>query len=297
MRRAIYCLEAAWENICSQKVMTLISALTVSISLSLPGFFLLLYENLDDFFVHLRGNIQLMVYLDDRATGAETAAIKEKLLLERGVTGVGFTSKEKAREEFRKMGFDSQLFDRLEENPLPASFAVELRSDVQEDERYLSGLADKWRKIKGVEEVRYGSEWLSFLNRFLAKFRAAGALIGMVLAGTVVVIIAATIRLNYYARQGEMEILRLIGASRAFIRVPYLLEGSFLGGVASAVSMTILWALFRYLERNFQSGWMGLTLPLHFFSSSTVVFFLLAGGGLGAVGSLISLAFADHERA
>jgi cell division transport system permease protein len=299
MRQIFYCMESTWENMAARKVMSLISALTVGIFLTLPGFFILFYDNLEGLFIGLRGNIQLLVYLDDHASAADIGSIRERISAERGVKQVSFTTKEVAREEFGQMGIDDYLIGQLEENPFPASFAVTLRPDVQEDERYLSNLADRWGKLKGVEEVQYGAEWLSFLNLFLKRLRQVGTLIGLFLGGIVVTLIAATIRLNYYARQGEMEILRMIGASRGFIRVPYILEGCFLGAIASAVSIVLLRWVFHYLENSFSvsGGWMGVSYQLHFFPILTVIVFFLGGAFLGGLGSMISLALVDREQA
>jgi len=277
--------------------MTVVSTTAISISLIFPGFLFLFYDNLEMLVQSLRGNIQLMVYLEDRATDADVSSLREKIQAERGVAEIAFTGKEKAQEEFRRMGIDNVILDQLEGNPFPASFAVTIRPQVQEDERYLSELADRLRKTKGVEDVHYGAEWLSFLNLFLKKIRAIGAAIGLLLGVTVITLIALTIRLNYYARQGEMEILRLIGASRAFIRLPYLLEGGFLGGIASAASLLILKGIYGYIEGHFagSGSWMGISYQLRFFPASISVLLLVGGSTLGALGSLISLVLVDHE--
>jgi cell division transport system permease protein len=299
MRKIIYSLESTWENMAARKVMSLVSALTVGIFLTLPGFFILFYDNLEGLFIGMRGNIQLLVYLDDHASASDIGSIRERISTERGVKQVSFTTKEVAREEFGKMGIDDFLIGQLEENPFPASFSVTLRPDVQEDERYLSNLAQRWSKLKGVEEVQYGAEWLSFLNLFLKRLRQVGTLIGLFLGGIVVTLIAATIRLNYYARQEEMNILRMIGASRGFIRVPYILEGCFLGAIASAISISLLRWVFHYLDKSFSvsGGWMGVSYRLHFFPVLGLIIFFLGGALLGGVGSVISLVLVDHEKA
>jgi len=297
MRRMIYALQATLENIRTQKLMTLVSATAICISLIFPGFLFLFYDNLQMLLQGLRGNVQIMVYLDERASEADVVVLREKIQTEKGVAQVSFTSKEKAREEFKKMQIDDAILDQLEGNPFPASFAVTLRPQVQENERYLVELADRFRKIKGVEEVHYGAEWLSFLNLLLKKIRTIGMVIGLLLGMTVMTLIALTIRLNFYARQAEMEILRLIGASRAYIRLPYLLEGGFLGAVASATSLLVLKGLYDYVQGHLSGSgpWIGGSYQLRFFTPSLIAFLLAGGGMLGAIGSLISLIWVDHE--
>lgn len=296
MTTILYCLEETWQNVWSQKMLTFITAMVVSISLSIPAFFLLFYDNLEKLVQSFRGNIHLSIYLDDDITDAEAESLRNRISSEKGVRQVIFTTKKEAREEFETMGFDSLFVDQTDGNPFPASFTVGLAPKAQNDEQYLSQLAKRLGKVEGIEEVRYRAEWLSSLNLVLGKLRTTGLFIGIVLGAVVVTMVSATIRLNYYKRQAEMEILQLLGASRKFIRVPYLLEGFFLGAVASAFSMLFLRSVYAYLEeRLLASGnWLGMSYHPQFFHPSSIGLFLLCGSALGILGSYISLIFTEH---
>lgn len=298
MSRWLYYLDSTWEHLRSQKVMNLISVIVISVSLMFPISLFWLYGNVRDLFWSVRSNIQMMVYLEDRADLEAIRAVEARILSERGVGSVRHTTKEEAREEFRKSGFGAEFVDRLGKNPFPASFAVSLRAELQEDERYVKELANRWTKLKGVEEVRYGSDWLSSLNTLLKNLRSLGVIMGIMLGATVVILIAATIRLNYYSRQEEMEILRLIGASRSFIRMPYLLEGSILGGVSAVTASAVLGGIYYYLAFHFipVEGWFGLPFQLKYLSSMHLGIFVFFGVFLGFWGSMISLGFTDREH-
>jgi cell division transport system permease protein len=115
--------------------------------------------------------------------------------------------------------------------------------------------------------------------------------VGTILSAASVTIIANTIRLTLYARRDEIEIMKLIGATRAFIKIPYLLEGAVLGGLGAALALALLKAGFEFFKQQLgQPGrFLGIESGFIFFPGQVSLLMVLMGLGLGFVGSFVSL--------
>src|SRR5207244_8117951 len=137
---------------------------------------------------------------------------------------------------------EERLLNGLGENPFPASLVIKVGSRFRTSE----AVAQLVRKLQGlpeVEEVLYNKDWIETLAAALRYLKLLGIGIGVVLAFSMVTILANTIRLTLHARREEIEILRLIGATPGFIKAPFLLEGAILGGVGAACSLLFLRAV------------------------------------------------------
>jgi cell division transport system permease protein len=146
--------------------------------------------------------------------------------------------------------------------------------------------------MEGVEDVLYGQEWIERLTGIIQVMKILGIMIGGVLGVTSLFIVANTVRLAVYARAEEIEIMRLVGATRAYIQLPLILEGSLQGGVGAALALGLLYVLYRATLWQF-----GTSAPT-IFSESEMGQFLevgyqmaMVGTGalLGGVGSLVAV--------
>jgi cell division transport system permease protein len=161
----------------------------------------------------------------------------------------------------------------------------------------------KWvervRLMPGIAEVQYNQAWIEALGRVMRYIEWAAFGIGLILAAASVTIIGSTIRLTLYARRDEIEILRLIGATGTFVRIPYLIEGAILGALGSALSLSLLKAGYEFfhLKIDAQSLLPGGPVPFSFFPARMSVWLVAAGLVLGSLGSLVSLvAFERGKR-
>jgi len=118
-----------------------------------------------------------------------------------------------------------------------------------------------------------------------------GTIIGLILGLAAVVIISSTIRLTIWSRLEDIEVLQLIGATRAFIQMPFLVEGSLLGTFGGAVSLILLRGVYELAESRMAEtpGFLGGSVELIFLPASWMLLFLAAGAGLGCIGSLLSI--------
>ncbi len=291
MRRLLYLVREAWGNMRANRTTTVVAILTTAFMLACVGIFLLLYVNLRSAAGWLQDDIKIMVYLEDRVTRDGASELEAKLKADRMVAGVVFISKEQALSEFRaEFPSDAHLLEGLGENPLPASFVVTLASGFRSSASVKSW-AERVRTIAGVAKVDYNQEWIEALTWLIRYIELAAIGVGVILSAAAVTIIGNTIRLALYARREEIEILQLIGATRAFIRIPYVLEGAALGACGSALSLGMLKLGFELFRQQIRSTGRlsGIENMMFFFPLSVCVALVAVGMGLGFAGSFVSL--------
>jgi cell division transport system permease protein len=298
MRTIFYLLREAWANIWTNRTTTVVAIFTTAFTLACVGIFLLLYVNLRAAAGWLQEDIKIMVYLDDRAAASTVADLEQQLRADRGVAALQFISKEQALAEFRaQFPSDAHLLEGLGQNPLPASFVVTLTPPYRSPDA-VKRWADRTAVLPGVEKVDYNQDWIDALSTVIRSIELVAIGIGLILSAAAVTIIANTIRLTLFARRDELAILRLIGATKTFIRIPYLLEGAVLGGLGSACSLFMLKALyelFRYQMRT-TGRLRGLEQLTMFFPLSICLLLVAVGIVLGCAGSFVSLRRFDEAR-
>ncbi|MEC4678794.1 MAG: permease-like cell division protein FtsX [Nitrospirota bacterium] len=290
MRQFYYHLKTALENIQLNQTMGFFSLISLGLTLMLFGVFLLFYENVQGFVQSMRESVQFSIYLKDGANQSAIHKLKEGLNDDQRILSSTYISKKEALKIFNASFHDKGLIERLGENPLPASFEVIVKADYQEA-KSLEEIIATFAGFSGVEEVQYGSEWLENLNTFLNLLRLVGVGIGGFLVVTVTTNIANTIRLHFYNRREEIEIMKLIGATHGFIKIPFFIEGLLMGAMSSVISILLLFFLFDvakdYLEVFLAS--MGSLEGLQFLPIKFLLGMILAGSTLGGIGSYISL--------
>lgn len=291
MRRLFYLIREAWVNMRTNRTTTIVAVLTTAFTLACVGIFLLLYVNLRNAAWVLQEDVKVMVYLEDRLSRGGMQELERTLKSDRAVDDVLYISREQALGEFRlQFPSESQLLEGLGENPLPASFVVTLAPNYRSPDA-MKGWVERVQTMEGVAKVDYNQEWINLLARLVGYIELAAIGVGTLLSAAAVTIIGNTIRLALLARREEIEILRAIGATRTFIRIPYFLEGAVLGACGSALSLGILKFAFELFRQQLQltSRFSGLEGMLSFFPLSVCVALVLAGMGLGFAGSVVSL--------
>jgi cell division transport system permease protein len=298
MRTIFYLLREAWANIWTNRTTTVVAIFTTAFTLACVGIFLLLYVNLRAAAGWLQEDIKIMVYLDDRAVASTVADLEQQLRADRAVAALHFISKEQALGEFRvQFPADSHLLEGLGQNPLPASFVVTLTSPYRSPDA-IKRWAERTAVLAGVEKVDYNQDWIDALSMVIRSIELVAIGIGFILSAAAVTIIANTIRLTLFARREELVILRLIGATKTFIRIPYLLEGAVLGALGSACSLFMLKALYELFRHQMRTTGRlrGLEQLTMFFPLSICLVLVGVGIVLGCAGSFVSLRRFDEAK-
>lgn len=276
---------------------TVIAVATTAFTLACFGVFLLLYLNLRAVATSLQSDFKVVVYVQESVPAQGVAQLQSLLKADPGVQAVSYVSKEQALADFRaQFPADSHLLQGLGENPLPASFVVSLSPSLRSPDA-VRRWAERVQSVPGVEQVQYSRDWIDNLTAIVGYLELVAVGIGTVLSAASATIIASTIRLTLYARREEIEIMRLIGATSSFIRIPYLIEGTMLGMMGSAVALAILkggFELFK-VRLGMPGRFLGIDSGVQFFSGQVVGLIAAAGLILGFIGSLVSAL--DLEKA
>ncbi|HEY5648316.1 MAG TPA: permease-like cell division protein FtsX, partial [Nitrospiria bacterium] len=216
--------------------------------------------------------------------------LKKELKSHETVLKVSYTSKAVALEEFgRYMEGNDLLIKGLGENPLPASFEVTLKEEYR-TAGSVRGIAQEMKGFRGVNDVQYGQEWVDNINAILQIFRVGAVFGGVILGLAAMVIISNTIGLTVWARLSEIEVLKMVGATRWYIQTPFLLEGGILGLIGGGFSLFFLHLIFLFGQNRLAEtgGFLGQNLVLNFLPPQWLGLFLAAGVFLGFAGGLIS---------
>jgi len=286
-----YLLGEAADNIKANRTTTALAVATTTFTMLGMGVFLLLYLNAQEALGSLKDEIKVIVYLRDSAPPKEIAQLRSELSRDPAVAAVEFVSREQALATFRtQFPSEERLLNGLGDNPFPASLVVQVGPAYRSSEQ-VGTLVQKLKALAEVDEVLYSQDWIENLAVAVRYLRVLGVGIGVVLAASMVTILANTIKLTLYARREEIEILKLIGATTGFIKMPFVLEGALLGGVGAACSLFLLRTLFGLAESKLalKGTFWGAGHGLAFLPDRVTVAFLLLGVMLGCLGSLVSL--------
>jgi len=223
----------------------------------------------------------VVVYLR-RGTPLEAATVAmEDILAFPEVADVGYVSEEEALRRARAQLQEFQdVFDDLAQNPLPASIEVRLLPEFR-DAASVDAVAERLRGFRFTEDVRYGRDWIAKLDRLRSIAAAVSFLISAAFAAASVIIIGTTIRLTVLQRSREIAIMRFVGATSGFIRLPFLLEGAFKGAMGGVLALGMSYGAFLVVNR--------LVLEGRFFAPAEALGFVLAGMLLGLLSSAVSV--------
>ncbi|MCM2254444.1 MAG: ABC transporter permease [Vicinamibacteria bacterium] len=289
LRALVYFVEEALLSLWRSRLVHALSVATIAVSLFVLGAFLTLAGNLDGVVERWTRQIQVVFYVEDAAPEEVLRSLEARLKAEPGVAEVDRVTRAQALERFRALFRElATLPEDLRENPFPGSLEVTLQPGAAAREDALR-LVERYREAPGVEDVLFDLLWIERLSTAVRLVRGVGALLGGVLVLAGVFTISNVIRLTVYARQDELDIMRLVGATRAYIRGPFLVEGMLQGLLGGLVSLALLGLAFRFVTRESEAIAGLLGRPLAFLSAEAALVLVLGGAMLGLVGSLVSL--------
>ena len=289
LRAISYFLSEAATSLWRSRLVNSVSVGTIAVSLFVLGAFLTVASGLGELVTRWTEKVQVIVYLEDGTEDRVRASLENRLREDPAVGAVDYVSREQALARFREMFRDlSSLPEDLGENPFPASLEVTLKADRQSPAE-VQRLARVFQGVPGVREIQYDLLWIERLATGVRLVRGLGAFLGGILVLAGVFTISNVIRLTIYAREDELDIMRLVGATRAYVKGPFVTEGVIQGGLGGLVAAGLLWAALAWLSRSLAASDL---LGRAAFSFPPGVALLLVVGGMtvGLAGSLISLA-------
>jgi cell division transport system permease protein len=282
---------SAWLGLRSSPLPAAVAVATLAVSLFLAGLFALLLANMSGILERFGREVRLTAYVAGGLASEAERELVERVRRTPGVESAEWVSAAEALERFRRrLGGDAALLEGLEGNPLPASIEVELAPSHRSTEG-LAGVSRSLAALPGVDEVSHGHAWVEGYARAVSLLRGAGLGLGVVLGLAALVIVTNTIRLAVYARRDEIEILMLVGATRTFVAIPFLLEGLVQGVLGGLLALGLLFAAFGALGGALHGAatfLLGHAEPA-FLDAGACAALVAAGAGLGVVGSGLAL--------
>jgi len=268
---------------------------TVAITLFVVGFFMIVIYDVQGILTSIKSQVEVAVYLKDNITDELRDYLEEEIKSWDEVAGVTFISKEQALEIFKEENQGSEILKEIQGNPLPASFEVTLTSPEKVEQIALRFLTKEGEFVEGVDEVIYGQNYVNKLFSITAITGSIAFIIIIMLLLAAVVLIFNTIRLSIHARRKEIEVMKLVGATNWFVRLPFLFEGFFEGFVGSIISVFLLYFTANYLLIRGERAIVDTmnVKELVILGNSNVILYIYAGLiVLGALLGILSSAFA-----
>lgn len=284
--RVNYFVDETVSNLRRNVLLTLAAVSTVSISLLLLGVVMVGGEVLTKMVSSWEGKVELNVFLRDEATPEEVKALGTQIDGMPEVERKFFESKEQAFEEYKRMFKDSPaITENVDPNALPASYRIKL-----EDPNTAESVASRLQGQPGVDEVQFGGEAMKRLLKFTGVVRTILVIAIVLTLGAAILLIANTIRLGIYARRKEIGIMKLVGATNWFIRVPFIFEGTVQAALGALLASALIYAGKVFGLDRMQDAILFLPLTVSSGSIIRMFFTLLAIGiVIGVFGSSLAL--------
>ncbi len=259
-------------------LLSMLGVLTIAFSLFAFGLFSLVALNIKHAMQQVEERVEIRGFVVDGTPIEPVAAAMKDIAAFPEVARVEYVSQEQALARARK---DMAEFkDVFEEDVLPASIEVHLRAGLRSPAT-VKGVADRIGHYDFVDDVRYGEEWVDKLYRLRNIATAAGTGLGLAFAAVAIIIIGATIRMAVLHRAKEISIMKYVGATDSFIRMPFLIDGLMRGVVGGLLALLMIWLANRTINRYF--------METIFFDQKTIAIGILSGALIGILGSVYAV--------
>jgi len=286
-----YCLSSVISNIQNNILINITALTTITFTFVIFTIFLLLVINLSEFKKNWVERVHVLVYLDDKLNNESINTTNNSLKEHPEISQVKFVSKKEALKSLKdSLEGQDGILEYLNNNPLPNSFEINIKPEFL-NIKSIENFINKIDKIKGITDIEYGQKWLERFNGFFYFLKITGMTIGAFLFISSLFIISNTIKLMVYSRRDEIEIMKLVGSTGRFIKIPFYIEGILHGITGSGIALFIVYIIYEIITLNIASGFN------FYFGTSTFLFLntyqlsiiILFGLILGLTGTFISL--------
>ena len=235
--RFLYLVSEGIRSLWRTKTTALATISAIGIAASFVVFSAVVGENISGIIQIAREQYEFQVFFSKDVDNIRAAELVDQIGAIEGIMSASLITKEEAADIFQRE-FGENIFDLLEENPLPPGSVLKLQQP-KDRKIEVNPIIKQIELVEGVDEVRYQERLISLIERYYKGFFAAvTALAAAILFGTVI-LISNTIRLSIYARQDLIRILKLVGATDRFVRFPFMIEGILEGFFGSLLAAAV----------------------------------------------------------
>lgn len=280
----------AVQNIWRNGVMSFSSIFAVTITLLLIGVIGVLALNVQDISANIEEGVSIYVKLERYIDSEAELAVGDQINAINGVTKSTYYTKDQELDKLiEKQGEDgAELFESYrDENPLGAAYEVEVKDASQ-----IEAISKKIEEIPNVNSATYGGESTENMVQTLQTIQTGGTVFIVGLSVVALFMIANTIKITITARQTEISIMRMVGASNWYIRIPFMLEGMLIGLIGSIIPIIVLiygyQTIYDYAGGALLSAMLALKEPMPFIRDFSLILAAI-GAGVGLIGSFVSI--------
>ena len=239
-----YSFRLAVQSMLHDKWINLLSVLTISAGLLFTAITLLTVYNITLSTKDLPEKFSVMLYLKDGLSQQDVDSIMKAARKDPSVDKVKFISKDDAWKELKaNLKNTDYVLEGVGENPLPDTVEIKLRSAAINPET-VKKLTAGLKSIKGVDEIEYGEKFLTSIYSLGTGVKTIGAVLIILMSAGTLFVCYSTVKILFYRKNREIETYRLLGATRSFIRAPFVIEGAVIGlfgGFLSLVGLLVLY--------------------------------------------------------
>lgn len=285
----IHFVKKALADIRSNRFLNFITIITISLSILIVSVFLLFFENSSRMIESWNQGGRVMIYLKNDFTLEMLPELKKKINAVGETEVMIYIPKSYAMEKLKKnMSSQSTFLKTLKDNPLPDAVDIQMKSNnsFEKIQKFAQGI----KAIEIVEDVEYGQGWLGRFLKIFNLFKITGYAMCSLFFLIALFITANTVRLAFYSRQLEVEIMRLVGATETFIKAPFYVEGvlqGFFGGIIGLATLLISYLIISPgIAQNLASY---IYFDIRFLSVQMILLIIFGSTFLGWFGCYLSL--------
>jgi cell division transport system permease protein len=278
-RRAVRSL---WEN----PYLNVVATGVIAAALLLLGVFLTIEYNLSSIIDSWDRDVHLSAYFEPQITESARFAARDRIAAMPGVEEVRYVSEADAKAWLlEQVGGMEEVLDQVGSDALPASLEITLTAEQAEEPAAIAAFA-KSLSSPEFQDIDFGQQWVERFNAFLSLLKLLAAILGSLIALAAMFLVANTVDLIVFNRKAELEIERLVGATRTFIVSPFVLEGLLQGAVGSCFAVGALVLVHRLLVTRLQEALdLGIAGTLEFLPATYLLGLVVAGALVGSVAS------------
>jgi cell division transport system permease protein len=267
-------------------LMSLVAIGTITVSLVIFGLFLLVVINLGNMVGSVSSKLDISAYVEKHLSLESAGVLQIKLSQIPGVEKVEFISKNEAWNKFKQdFGNKLELDEIINQNPLPDTFIIKVQSP-----ELMASVAKRVSENPVVEEVRYSGKLIDQIRSLVDAVRIGGAALVILISFATLLIVVNTVRLTVLARETDIYIMKLVGATNTFVKWPFIIEGVFIGVLGGFVSFLILKFAYDAIIMRISLALPFLPIVTDQGLLSSIYFAMVAGGtALGMLGAYISV--------
>ena len=285
-----YFIVRAFRNMKGNLFPNLTSIGIIALSMLLFSVFSLVAFNLSSFLRSWEQKIEIIAYVRKQTSQKEVEDLLRSLRLIHGIDGVKYVSSADAMVFMEtKLGSQKNLLEGIQPTVLPASFEIQLSKDYRNSIR-INEVISELKQFHQIEEIQYGREWVERFSGLVHILRITQGILGGLLLVAMMFIISNTLQLTIATRKEEIEIMHLVGASPAFIQIPFYIEGLVQGFLGAGLALMILFSLYNLFIGHIPPlvrEWLG-GISISFLPAKTIAWFLSGGMVLGFFGSFVA---------